>query len=103
MPTKVKKTERKARRPKQPYILPELEPPSIPEIDEAANSYVEARDRRMSDLVQEITAHDALLTLMREKGQTVYEFDGFKVEITNTAKVKVKRAKEETNGEDVPQ
>ncbi len=78
-----------------------MEPPSIPEIDDAANSSADVRRRRMALTEQETTAADALLALMHEHELKVYDCpDGKKVEISALEKIKVRRPKEESNGEE---
>ena len=65
---------KKKRKPKQQYI-PGAEPPSIPEIDEAADDYVDLRDRRMELLDRETAAKDVIdmdLTVGLEYVQALY-------------------------------
>jgi hypothetical protein len=88
------------RKPKQPYLSPEMEPPSHPVIDEAASQYVECRDARMAALKQEVAAHDALLSLMKAKKLTAYAFEGFNVSLDSKEKVKVRRKKDEAAGDE---
>ena len=87
------KTKRKPRV-KQPYLAEDMAPDAVPAIDEAAESYVEARDARMSHLKTEIERQDELLQLMREHKLSTYEFDGYTVSLDTATKVKVKRKKE---------
>ena len=57
------KTKRKPRV-KQPYLAEDMAPDAVPAIDEAAESYVEARDARMENLKLETKRQDALLELI---------------------------------------
>ena len=87
------KTKRKPRV-KQPYLAEDMAPDAVPAIDEAAESYVEARDARMENLKLETKRQDELLELMREHKLSTYEFDGYTVSLDTATKVKVKRKKE---------
>lgn len=91
---------RTAKKPKQPYLSPDMAPPSIPVIDEAARDYVEFRDARMAAGKDETKAHDALLALMRDKGLAEYAFEEFTVKLDSKTKVKVRRKKESADGDD---
>jgi hypothetical protein len=94
-----KKAAATGRKPRQQHI-PGTEPPSVPEIDKAAEEYVEARDLRMGQQKIEITRQDTLLRLMKEHKLMVYEYDGKVVTIKDLEKVKVKRAKSaDSNGD----
>ena len=86
--------ERKARQ----QHLEGMEPPSIAEIEEKAEEYVEARNARMKLLTKEIGLQEELATLMRKHKLKNYEFDGSTVELTSKEKVKVRKSKDE--GED---
>lgn len=97
-----------ATKPKEPRKrqkhLPTMEPPSIPEIDKAAEEYVEARDERMAMTEREVDTHDTLLSLMRENGLTSYEFDDHTVTLETKAKCRVKRKKDpEAEGDGDPE
>lgn len=91
-------TATKGRKPKQQFI-PGTEPPSIPAIDAAAEEYVEARDARMRALKVEIERHDELLSLMREHKLESYSFDSSDVLLDHKDKVKVKRKRDEEDGD----
>ena len=83
---------------KQNALLPELEPPSHKDIDDAAATYVEARDKRMKLTEKEVECHDSLLELMHKHKLTSYEFDGYLISVNPVEKVKVKKVKGE-NGD----
>lgn len=82
--------------------LPGVEAPSIPEIEEAADAYVKARDKRMrlteqeitakTNLIQVVLAHEKELSVNAE-GEAVYRFED-EVVILQPGKrnVKVKKA-----------
>ena len=93
------KTKRKPRV-KQPYLAEDMAPDAVPAIDEAAESYVEARDARMAHLKTEIERQDELLQLMREHKLSTYEFDGYTVSLDTATKVKVKRKKDDEGDAD---
>ena len=77
-----------------------MEPPSVKEIEEAAEEYVGYRDARMANLKKEIEAGDALLALMQKHELTTYELeDGKTVELKELTKVKVRRPKTEESDE----
>lgn len=82
--------------------LPTMEPPSIPEIEAAAAEYVEARDERQSLTKREIEKKAILMHFMKEHGLSVYDYDNLRVTIdaTENVKVNVRKADEESNGED---
>ncbi len=85
---------RKPREPKpqQPFLPVEgMAPPSVPEIDHAAEVYVGHRDERMENQREEIKAHDVLLTLMQSHGMNEYEWNGNVVSVKNKVKVSVRR------------
>ena len=61
-----------ARRKKQAE-LPGIERRSIPEIETAAEAYVEARDERMARTDDEVSARDALIEVMNRHKLKVYK------------------------------
>lgn len=77
---------------KQSYI-PGTEPPSIPEIDAAAEEYVRHRDRRMAALIEEIGASKTLLELLIKHNLRSYDYEGKTVRINDIRKVSVKKIK----------
>lgn len=86
-----KKRER-TRRPKQVY-LPGTDP-SIPEIDDLADRYVEARDQRQVMLADEIRLKEQLMGLMHEHKLKTYEYANKIVRLVmSEEKVQVKRKK----------
>lgn len=92
--------EKPKRRPKQQHI-PGMEPPTIREIEDAAETYVTYRDARMRAGESEQQAAANLLSLMHKNNLTEYEYEGRKVLIAQLEKVKVKKAKAaEGNGDD---
>lgn len=76
--------------------------PSIPEIEEAADKYIEIKDKRCKMTPKEITAKGELIELVqkhREKlpknaeGHTVYRYDELVIELVPGAEtVKIKEA-----------
>lgn len=86
------------KKPKQPY-LGDMAPPSIPEIDDAANELQEVRSSRMALTTRETDLADSLLLLMHKHKLKVYEYEGKTVSIESLEKVKVKKPKSESNGE----
>ncbi len=99
MTAKTKKP--RAPRPKQQFI-PGTEPLSVPEIDKAAEEYVDCRDTRTADLKLEIEAKNVLLALMKEHGFDSYTFDSYIVtrDVIEGVKVKRKKTEEKGDGED---
>ncbi len=76
----------------RPAYLPTMEPPDIPEINEAAYAYVELRDQRQAVLKEEIDARLALETLLFKHGLAIYEFDGYMIELVKgDVKARVRR------------
>jgi len=89
-----------AKRKRQAFI-PGTEPPSIPEIDEAADVYVELRDNRMGQQKDEAEALEKLTALMHQNSVTTYEYDGKTVTLEALEKVRVRRNKSgKDNGDD---
>src|SRR5262245_14980556 len=84
----------------RPQELPEMNGPgvgqvNVPEIDRAAERYVEARDERMAMTPKEVEAKKKLLELMKKHQLRVYRFDDRIVEIVHKDEaVKVKKADE---------
>jgi hypothetical protein len=90
---------KRGRKPKQQY-LPDMEPVTIQEIDDAADSYVDARDARMECLKSEISKKDLLGMFMKKHKLATYEYDGKVVTYEGEPTVKVKRKKSsEDNGD----
>lgn len=83
---------KKARgRDKQKFIAG-TEPPSIPELDRAAESYVSLRDKRMNLTEDEVEAKTKLLEVMKDHKLEQYKVNGYTVIVTHgDDKVKVKK------------
>lgn len=81
--------------PKKQGELPGVEAPSIPEIDDAADSYVALRDKRMALTEKEIDARAVLIAAMDKHKLTSYRYDDNVVTVEPSEKVHVKKAKEE--------
>ncbi len=89
-----------ATKPKQ-IELPGVERKKIKEIEDAAESYVALRDKRMALLEKEIESKAVLLDTMHKHKLTVYRLDdGRIVEVLPTEKVKVKASPEDGDGDD---
>jgi hypothetical protein len=69
------------RRPKQEQI-PGTEPPSIAEIDEAAEALLDIRERRRDLLEQQREAKAELVAAMKRHGQRAYRDAGARVLVT---------------------
>lgn len=88
------------RRAKQGH-LDGMAPPSIPALDDAADTYYEAMQERCRLSKDEDEAKDNLIDKMKEEGMDRYETpDGLVVTVLNKSNVKCKRKKEESNGEE---
>ena len=78
-----------------------IEGRGIKELDNAAESLKELRDKRISLLRKEIEASEMLLKLMRKHKREAYSYNGYEVEIVpGKDKVKVRSPKEDENGDD---
>ena len=96
--------------PKDQKELPGVERETIAAIEEAADIYVRARDKRMKLLEQEITAKANLLNVMLDNekklsvdsdGNRIYRFDDEIVLLKEGKRgVKVKRVKDDTDDDD---
>jgi hypothetical protein len=65
-----------------------VEEKRIKAIDDAADLYTDARDKRMTLGEQEVERREKLLDLMKKHGLKRYQYDGQMVEITDGLKVK---------------
>ena len=85
--------------PKQQYI-DGTEPVRVKEIEEAADTYRDIRDRRQELTREETAANEALLALMKEHGLTSYRYDGSEVTLAKEKeKARVRRIKAEGESE----
>ena len=80
--------------------LPGMAPPSIPELDAAAENYDRVKNRRVKLTDEETEAQAVLLAAMKKHKLTVYEYDGKLVVLSATEKVRVKPKKDEEGGDD---
>lgn len=85
------KTAKKLKKkPKQSY-LPDLEPPSIPEIDEAADAFFDLAREKAKVQKEEDEAKEKLIEVMKKNKLKRYETpDGKVVTVAETSKSKVK-------------
>lgn len=89
-----------AERVKQAH-LPDMEPPSIPEIDDLAEKYYGLNDKswKLRGKVEE--ARDELLEVMKKHELFIYSYDNKQVLRTEKEIVKVKKKKAgDDNGDD---
>ena len=84
---------KKKQKVKQGYIDPDMAPAEIPEIDKAADAYVDARDARMNALTEEMDRKAILKGIMVKHGQKEYEYDGKIVTLDGEPDVKVRKKK----------
>ncbi len=75
--------------------LPEMEPPSIPEIDDAAEAFVKARKAWQAKQQPMMDAYTILEATMKKHNLRNYEYDGKIVEGSEELKFKVKAKKED--------
>lgn len=88
------KTARKPREPKAKQgHLDGMAPPSIKEIDKAAERFRECRNERMELSQEEAKCRDLLEAVMKKNELRVYEYDGQVVEIVYEEKVRVRKKK----------
>lgn len=100
MATKEKKS--RARRPRQPALIPDMEPPRVPELDDAADEYHDLKERRMELLQEEVEAKERVKGLMHEHGLTTYTTASDLIctrEEEEAVKVRRKKAPKGQNGE----
>ena len=97
---------KKRGRPKRqkPGFLPGMEPPSIPELDDAAEVYFEAKTERQEASEAEKNTKNNLIEKMIAHGQTRYvTANELVVDLLSKSNVSCKKkteAKAETNGEE---
>lgn len=73
-----------------------VEKPSIKEIDEAADTYIGARDKRILCSAREVETKTRLMELMKRNKLKTYEYDDHIVELVMTEEtVKVKNKPKE--------
>lgn len=98
----------RSKQPKQPYLgegtEADMAPPSVKEIDDAAENYYSTMLERKDLTETEDAQADDLIDLMKEHGMSRYVLpDGKVVEVTAVSNVKVKKptaAKEEGGDDD---
>jgi hypothetical protein len=102
MTTRTKKASAngKPRKRAKQQMIPGTEPLDIPEVSNAMESYVEARDARMAYGKQEVDFAGKLLDLMKSHNLQSYEHDNRIVTVRKLEKVKVKRMKEKDLADD---
>lgn len=82
-------------------LLNGMEAESIPEVDDAAEIYHEAKLARVKLTEEEHEAKDNLIDKMKENSLSLYETpDGLVVSITATSNVKTKRKSEAKDEEE---
>ena len=97
---KKKAKEPRAKKPKQGF-LPDMEPPSIKAIDDAAENYWEVMMERTKLSKEGDEKKTALIEVMRENKLDRYETpEGIVVTLTAKSNVKAKRKKDATEGAD---
>jgi exoribonuclease R len=104
MATKAKARKPRPKKPKDKQgYLPEMEPPSIAEIDRAADAYRECRDERMQLTETETELSAALLAVMHKHNLKNYTYGDppFVCNVVELEKVKVRKQKAEKNGDGV--
>lgn len=85
-------------KPKQGH-LSGMEPPRHDDLDDLADRYVDLRDKRMRLQEDEGNKRDLLQVKMKEHKLTSYEYDGKVIEIVADEKVKVRKKKEDKDGD----
>ena len=79
-------------RPKQEQI-PGTEQPRVKDVEQAAERYIDVRDKRMALTEKEVTAHASLLEAMHRHGLESYRYDDMIVTVKHGAeKVRVRTA-----------
>lgn len=82
--------------------IPTMEPESIPDLDDAAETYDEAKNQRVKKTAKEKEAKQNLLDKMAEHGLERYITpDGLVVTVTGKKNVRTERQEEATGTEDV--
>lgn len=77
-----------------------MEPPSVPEIEEAAETYYSLNDKSWNLRSKVEEAREALLEKMKEHELTIYEYDNKVVSVQEKEIVKVKKRKGQDNGDE---
>jgi hypothetical protein len=88
------------KKPRQQRI-PGTEEPSVPAIDQAAETYYDAKNARIKLSEEEKEAKESLIEVMLKEGLTRYiTADGLVVDITNKSNVKCKKKGDAESGAD---
>lgn len=99
----VKAKPKRAKKPKQGFLA-DMEPPSIPEIDDAAETYYETTLEKKAIGERAATEKATLIILMKQEKLDRYVLpDGKVVEVAAASSVKVmkpKKAKEDGDGDE---
>lgn len=80
--------------------LPGVERKVIKAVENAADDYVAARDKRMALTTKEVETRAVLIHEMEKAGVTSYRYDDRIITLEAKAKVKVKTASDDDGGED---
>lgn len=84
---------------KKQFELPGVESPKNKAVEDAAEAYVDVRDKRMRLTGQEVEKREVLLDEMRKARLKAYRYDETVVLLTAEEKVKVKKVKDADDGE----
>lgn len=76
-----------------------MEPETIPEIEDAAENFVKARNKWQRAHQPMIEAHEILHALLKKHGLRHYEFDDTLVDVVGSEKVRVKARKDDDTEE----
>lgn len=99
--TPPKQSRKQSRRRSRQVRIPGTEGPSFPDIDRAAEEYVEIRDERMALTEREVDARGRVINAMKEHKLHAYWSDDFIVELVDAdARVKVRKDKEDKPGDE---
>ena len=77
-----------------------LAPPTIAEVDAAADTYYELNSKSWKLREKVAEAKDALLEVMKANDLTVYRYDDKEITVVDRETVKVKKLRGEENGDE---
>ena len=85
---------------KQQKELVGMERKVIKAVENAADDYVDVRDKRMALTTKEVERRAILIQAMQDAGVTSYRYDDRVITLESKSKVKVKTDKDGDEGED---
>lgn len=94
-PKKPKASKPKAPKAKQGYLDPDMAPPSIPELDDLIEPYIDSVRSRKEATDRQMELADQIDAVMKSHNLTAYEYENKIVGRTLSERISVKNKKQE--------